>query len=286
MISHNIQIIPASASHYPDALRILPDIPDPIYAIGDVSLLQKPLVSIVGTRNATSYGLRTTRALASAFVKNGFGIVSGMARGIDSAAHHAALESGGSTVAVLGTGVDVPYPVGHTELHRVISERGLIISENAPGQRAHKGAFPKRNRIIAALGRPTIVVEAGAKSGARNTANHAIEMALDLACVPGPIDSPQSAGTNILLRDGAKVIATVEDALNLAGVRNVKQIEPFHLNELDARVWSAIGCETLSVDTIATRSGLSTRECLASITSLELSGMVETLLTGEVRRRV
>jgi DNA processing protein len=286
VISQNIQVISATASHYPDALRILPDVPDPIYAIGDVSLFDKPLVSIVGTRNPTAYGLRTARALACAFVKHDYAIVSGMARGIDSAAHRTALDSGGSTIAVLGTGVDVPYPVGHTELHRAISQRGLILSENPPGQRAYKGAFPKRNRIIAALGRATIVVEAGHKSGAKNTASHAQSLFKSLGCIPGPIDSEQSAGTNHLIRDGATLIPTIEDALSLAGVQNVKQVEPFQLNELDARVWSAVGCETLSVDAIAVRARLSTRDCLASITSLELSGLVESLITGEVRRRI
>jgi DNA processing protein len=285
-MSQHIQIIPSSAPNYPHALRILPDVPDPIYAIGDVSLLEKPLVSIVGTRNPTSYGLRTTRALTAAFVKHDYAIVSGMARGIDSTAHRTALESSGSTIAVLGTGIDVPYPVGHTELHRAISERGLVISENPPGQRAHQGAFPKRNRIIAALGRATIVVEAGHKSGAKNTANHARELHKTVGCIPGPIDSDQSAGTNHLIRDGATLIPTIEDALSLAGVENVKQVEPYHLNEIDARVWSAIGCETLTVDAIAMRVRLPTRDCLSSITSLELSGMVETLMTGEVRRRL
>lgn len=287
MLSHTIQVIPAIASEYPDALRILSDLPDPIYAIGDVSLLQKRLVSIVGTRNPTSYGLRTTRALATAFVNHDYGIVSGMARGIDSCAHRTALDAGGATVAILGTGIDVPYPVGHTELHRAISESGLVLSENPPGQRAYQGAFPRRNRIIAALGKATIVVEAGHKSGAKNTAKHAQDLSKNLGCVPGPIDSEQSAGTNHLLRDGeAALIASIEDALTLAGVTNVKQVEPSLLNELDARVWSAIGCETLTVDTIAVRASLSTRDCLASITSLELSGLVESLLTGEVRRRI
>lgn len=287
MISQHINIIHSGAPQYPAALAVLADVPDPIYAIGDVSILDKPLVSIVGTRNPTSYGLRTTRALTSAFVSHGYAVVSGMARGIDAAAHRTALDCGGSTVAVLGTGIDVPYPVGHSELHRAISERGLVLSENPPGQAAHQGAFPKRNRIIAALGRATIVVEAGHKSGAKNTAKHAQAMFKNLGCVPGPIDSEQSAGTNHLLRDNeAVLIASIEDALTLAGVKNVKQVEPFQLDELDARVWSAIGPETLSVDAIALRTGLSTRDCLSSITSLELSGMVETLLTGEARRRV
>jgi len=285
VISHGIQIVGKGTSSYPAPLLDLDQPPDPFFAIGDLDLLKMPRVSIVGTRNATSYGLRSARAIATAFATRGFAVVSGLARGIDAASHRAALESGGTTIAVLGTGVDVPYPVGHSELHRVIGERGLLIAESLPGSRAHKGAFPKRNRIIAALAPLTIVVECGHKSGAQNTARHVMALDRLLAAVPGPIDSPQSAGTNQLLRDGAHIIATVEDALVLAGVRDVRQAEPVQLCERDARVWAAIGVETLHVDEISARSALETRECLSAITSLELAGMVESLVTGEVRRR-
>lgn len=286
MNSARIQAIPASAKEFPAQLRDLAVVPDPLYAIGEVSAFEGPLVSIVGTRNPTAYGLRVTRAIATALARNGVGIVSGMARGVDAAAHRAALECGGRTIAVLGTGVDVPYPAGHRELHRVISERGLVVSECGSGSRAHKGSFPRRNRIIAALGKATIVVEAGFKSGARNTAEHAIELGRPLAAVPGPIDSPQSDGTNLLLRDTAILIASVADALALAGVTDRNQPPPVHLSGTDALVWSAIGGETLPVDAIAARANLPPRECLAAITSLELGGMVESLLTGEIRRRI
>ncbi len=132
--------------------------PSPLYAIGCVSALVRPRVAIVGTRNSTAYGERVTRTLTRALVRAGVSIVSGMARGIDGAAHRTAIEEGGNTVAVLGTGVDVPYPAGHRQLHRSIAEHGLVLSENPPGASAHKGAFPKRNRIIAALAPVTIVV--------------------------------------------------------------------------------------------------------------------------------
>jgi DNA processing protein len=285
VISTGIQLVASTAPAFPESLRDLNAVPDPIFAIGNVDLLRMPLVSIVGTRDATSYGLRTARALATAFAKNGVGVVSGMARGIDAAAHRAAIDAGGATIAVLGTGVDVPYPVGHTELHRIIREHGLVISESGSGAKAHQGAFPKRNRIIAALGKITIVVEAGHKSGAQNTARHALELDRQLACVPGPIDSPQSAGTNQLLRDGAHVVATVDDALALAGIRNASQQEPVHLGDDEAKVWLAIGVETIGIDVIAVRSGLETRRALAAVTALELNGMIESLITGEVRRR-
>jgi DNA processing protein len=283
--SAHLRAVAATAPEFPDSLRDLDQVPDPIFTIGDLAVLQKPLVSIVGTRDPTGYGLRTTRLLATAFARAGVVVVSGMARGIDAVAHRAALENEGSTIAVLGTGIDVPYPVGHTELHRLIGETGLVISENGPGARAYKGAFPRRNRIIAALGKITIVIEAGHKSGALITARHALELGRTVAAVPGQIDSSQSDGTNHLLRDGAVVIATVADALTLAGVNQVSQTEPIHLSEVDSRVWSVLGGESLSVDTIASRARVSTRECLAAVTSLELNGMIESLMSGEIRRR-
>jgi DNA processing protein len=284
--SSRIVAIPASSPEFPSQLADLDLVPDPIFTIGKLATLEGPLVSIVGTRDPTAYGLRIARSIASALVENGVGIVSGMARGIDAAVHRTALESGGRTVAVLGTGVDVPYPAAHTELHRVIGERGLVVSENGTGARAHKGSFPRRNRIIAALGMVTIVIEAGLKSGALSTARHALELGRTLAALPGPIDSPQSMGANLLLRDGAAAISSVADALSLAGITSAVQPQPLNLSDTDARVWSAIGAETLPLDTIAVRARLAPRECMAAVTTLELSGMVESLITGEIRRRI
>lgn len=280
-----IQTIARGAPHFPVALEDLPQPPAQLFAIGNLDLLGKKLVSIVGTRDATGYGLRTTRAIATALARAEVGIISGMARGIDAAAHRATLEASGDTIAILGTGVDVPYPAGHRGLHSAICESGLVMSECGSGAHAHKGSFPRRNRIIAALGSLTIVVEAGYKSGALNTAGHAMELGRTVAVVPGPIDSPQSAGANQLIRDGACVITSIADALALAGVTGAPQKEPLQLSETEAMVWSSIGGMSIGVDTITSRTRLSTRECLAAITSLELAGMVESLVTGHVRRR-
>ncbi|MBA3341171.1 MAG: DNA-protecting protein DprA [Gemmatimonadaceae bacterium] len=269
----------------PQRLSDLRDPPQGLFAIGHPDVLTSPCVSIVGTRDPTDYGLTVTRRIAGALARAGICIISGMARGIDAAAHRAALEAGGLTVAVLGTGIDVPYPASHQELHRVIGERGLLLSENGPGATAHKGAFPKRNRIIAALGEFTIVVEAGLKSGALNTAAQALNIGRTVASVPGRIDSPQSAGTNQLLRDGASVIASVEDALALAGVSVSAPSPPVQLAASDARVWAALSAGPLPIDAVAARSGLAARDCLTSVTSLELLGMVECLMSGEIRRR-
>src|SRR3954465_8497875 len=145
---------------YPSELLDLGHPPFELFALGSEAALARPRVAIVGTRTSTSYGERVARTLTRALVRAGVSVVSGMARGIDAAAHRTALEEGGNMVAVLGTGVDVPYPVGHRVLHQTIVENGLVISENPPGARAQKGSFPKRNRIIAALAPVTIVVEA------------------------------------------------------------------------------------------------------------------------------
>jgi len=270
---------------YPGSLRDLPEPPAQLFLIGDAALLQPPLVAIVGTREASVYGLRVARSLAGAMARAGVGIVSGMARGIDAAAHRTALECGGKTVAVLGTGVDVAYPAGHRELHRVIGSKGLLVSEYEPGARAHRGSFPQRNRIIAALARVTIVVEAGHRSGALNTASHAIALDRTLAAVPGPIDSPQSDGTNQLLRDGAVVIASITDALALMGITDRPQSPPMDLSGNAGLVWSALAAGPLSIDAIAARAMINARDCVAAVTALELKGMAESLVTGEVRRR-
>jgi DNA processing protein len=259
--------------------------PAQLYALGEWETLQSPVVAIVGTRDPTGYGLRTTRAIASALARAGVSVISGMARGIDAAAHRAALEVQGRTVAVMGTGIDVPYPTGHRQLHQLLSDKGLVLSEYGSGVRAHAGAFPRRNRIIAALAPVTLVIEAGARSGALNTAGQALDLGRTVAAVPGPIDSRQSAGTNELIRDGATVIASVDDALSLLGVDAVPRARDVELEEKDSRVWKSLAEGGLDVDTLAARSNLPARECLAAITSLEILGMVECLLTGEVRRR-
>jgi DNA processing protein len=270
---------------YPSELLDLHAPPDPLYAIGRVSALNKPRVAIVGTRNSTAYGERTARTLTRALVRAGVSVISGMARGIDGAAHRTAIEEGGNTVAVLGTGIDVPYPVGHRQLHRSIAEHGLVLSENPPGATAHQGAFPKRNRIIAALAPVTIVVEAGFKSGALNTASQALELGRVVAAVPGPIDSQQSQGSNQLLRDGAVMIASVEDALALLGVSAPKDRPIPNLPDNEQRIWGSLDGGFVEIDALAARTGLTTPECLAAITSLEIMGLIDCLPTGEIRRR-
>lgn len=172
-------------------------------------------VAIVGTREASPYGIRVAECLATACAKAGLVVVSGLARGVDAAAHRAALAAGGLTIGVQGTGVDVPYPASHRALHEALATRGLVLGEMEPGTLATPGCFPRRNRIIAALSHVTVVVEAGYKSGAINTATQALELGRVVAAVPGRMDEERAMGSNRLLRDGAHVISDVEDLLNL-----------------------------------------------------------------------
>ena len=271
---------------YPIELLDLAQPPRELYAIGQTWALSKPRVSIVGTRNSSAYGERITRTLTRAFVRCGVSVVSGMARGIDAAAHRIALEEGGKTVAVLGTGIDVPYPVGHRLLHQKIAEHGIVLSENPAGVKAFQGAFPKRNRIIAALAPVTIVVEAGFRSGALNTASQALELGRVVAAVPGPIDSDQSRGSNQLLRDGAVLIAAPDDALTLLGVSLPKEAPPPPLlPESEQKVWDALAGGFVDTDALPAATDLTIAECLAAITSLEIMGLVECSLAEEIRRR-
>jgi DNA processing protein len=262
------------------------DAPSGLWSLGGLEALQvKPRVAIVGTRRATGYGLRVTRELATAFARAGACVVSGLAAGIDSTAHRAALDAGGTTIGVLGTGLDHIFPRGNGELQRAVSERGLLLSELEHEEHGMPFSFLVRNRIIAALCRLTIVVEAPKKSGALNTADHAMRLGRDVAAVPGQIDQPQSEGSNLLIRDGAGIIASVEDALALAGLTPPLQTPRVDPDGNEGKVWAALANGGLDMDSLCHRSGLPASECLAAVTTLELAGSVECALTGEVRRR-
>jgi DNA protecting protein DprA len=277
-------VLHSGHADYPPRLAELHDPPPCLYCLGTLGVLRAPAVAIVGTRRATPYGERVTREVAGTLARAGMVIVSGMARGIDAAAHRAALEVGGTTIAVLGTGVDVAYPTAHRQLHSEIARRGLLISEEQPGGRATPASFPKRNRIIAALASATIIVEAPVKSGALITAGHALDLGRSVAAVPGPIYSLQSAGTNELIRDGAIVIACVADALAMVGVTAPATSDPELRTPAERRIWEALSAGPTDVDNLAALTTLPARECLAAVTTLELRGAVVCELTGEVRR--
>lgn len=285
------RLIASGEDAYPLRLGELHDPPPVLFAIGALECLREPCVAIVGTRRATSYGERVTFEVAGALARAGVTVISGMARGIDGVAHRAALAAGGRTVAVLGTGVDVAYPIEHRALHAEIADRGLLLSEELPGDRASGGSFPKRNRIIAALATALIVIEAPHRSGALITATHALELNRIIAAVPGPIDVPQSAGSNLLLRDGAIIIAEVADALALVGATGpaalacARDEAPSFTDPGQRAVWSALESPACDLDALAARASLPARKCLAAVSALELAGAIECALTGEIRRR-
>jgi DNA processing protein len=277
------------ASSYPEellALTALESLPPFLWIRGARETFDvHPRVAIVGTRRATTYGLRVTRELAGAFARAGACVVSGLATGIDGMAHRAALEANGATIAVLGTGIDQEYPKANRLLQREIGARGLLLSELAPEEHGWKSTFKERNRIIAALARLTIVVEAPIKSGALGTAEFARKLGRDVAVVPGPIDQPQSAGSNQLMRDGAQFITTIEEALTLAGLTPPLRTPRLDPSGDEGRVWSALADGGLDIDSLCSRSGLPAAQCMAAITKLELAGSIECGITGEIRRR-
>ena len=283
MSHHDLLIYPDDAG-YPERLRELPDPPRMLWARGDLSLFDRPCVAIVGTRRATAYAERVAHELGRVLAGAGAAVVSGLARGVDACAHRGALDAGGATIAVLGTGLNIAYPKAHAPLQARIAERGLLLSELAPDDAAHRGSFPERNRIIAALSMLTIVVEAGVKSGALITARHATDLGREVAAVPGPIDIPQAEGSNALLRDGAQVITSIADVLSLA-----KLVAPIRLFELpvegaERRLWDALAQGPADLDTLCTRAALPAHQGMAAVSALEVRGMIECALSGEIRR--
>ena len=277
------RLIAISDTAYPASLLDLPDPPPVLYALGDLGLLGRPQVAIVGTRAATPYARDVAHELARALALAGVAVTSGMARGVDGAAHQGALDAGGHTVAVLGTGVDIAYPRSHAALHRRIAGSGLLVSELPPGDRADAGSFPRRNRIIAALATVTVVVQAGHRSGALITAAHALELGRSVAAVPGPIDIAAHAGSNELLRDGAQVIASAADLLQLAGASPAPVRQPALIGA-EAAVWEALAQGPADLDGLLLRTRLPTRDCAVALGSLELAGLVVPGRGGELRR--
>ncbi|MFL5383443.1 MAG: DNA-processing protein DprA [Longimicrobiaceae bacterium] len=296
-----VSLTPADAA-YPDAFRTLPDPPYLLFAAGKLELLGTPGVGVVGTRSPTDYGLRTAASLSGELARAGLTIVSGMAKGIDAAAHAAALDAGGATVGVLGHGIDQVYPPGNARLFERVRERGLLITELAPGEQPNAGNFPRRNRLIAALSLGVLVVEMGEKSGAQHTVTYALEQGKEVFAVPGPISSARSAGTNQLLKDGARLVTGAADILEeLRGVghaiaappsaavpgagADVPPPPPPDLAPDEAKVYAALGADPRHVDDLASASGLAPSNVLAALLGLELRDLAESLPGKQYRRR-
>ena len=267
---------------YPSRLLELANPPEPLYARGTLSTAHAPMVAIVGTRNATAYGLGVARAIAAACARAGVGVVSGLARGIDGASHEATLAAGGRTVAVLGTGLDVVFPKGHHALQRTIGRDGLLLSEHTANSTGHAGSFPQRNRLIAALADIVIVVEAPEQSGALITATHGVELNRMIAVVPNAIGIANAAGSNALLKQGAEPILHPDDVLALLKMRAVPTVAPA-LDGDAASCWDAVQRGATDIGMIARASGLSHRAAAGAVASLEIEGLLTVDLLGFVR---
>lgn len=214
LLMNNIRIITILDKEYPSYLMNIYDKPIVLFAKGNIKLLNKKSIAIVGARKCSVYGRETAKKIAYNLAKNDICIISGLARGIDKYAHIGALEAGGNTVAVIGNGLDNIYPYENQDLsERIVKNNGLIVTEYIIGTKPNKVNFPARNRIISGLSDGIVVVEASKKSGALITANIGLEQGKEIYAVPGNIDSPMSVGTNELIRDGANVVLNYNDVL-------------------------------------------------------------------------
>lgn len=222
----NARLLVHGEEDYPRALLDIPDAPPVLWVKGDLSLLNRPAIGMVGARNASSLGMRMARRLGQGLSEAGFTVVSGLARGIDTAAHEAALDGGGGTLAVMAGGIDVIYPAENDGLARAIDDKGCRISEHPPGLEPQARHFPLRNRIVAGLSRAVIVVEAAAKSGSLITARAALDYGRDVMAVPGHPFDARASGCNMLIRDGALLVRSPQDVLEALGAPAVLQPEP------------------------------------------------------------
>jgi DNA processing protein len=288
--ANSIRVVAFDDADYPPTLRERLDAhaPSLLFALGDLGLTRQVGVAVVGSRRATDYGIDVASQVAEAAVRAGACVISGLALGIDAAAHEAALGAGGRTIAVLGCGVDVYYPRRNTTLQDDIAREGLLLSELLPGEPPRKPQFPHRNRIIAALSRCVVVVEAGIRSGAISTATHAMKQAVDVYAVPGRVDEPNVQGVLGLLRDGVPPFTGIRDLLESAKLLDLGAALPPAARPVPAgpggALWSALTTRPVHIDRIARHAGLTAGAALTGLLQLELDGLVVQLPGGRFRR--
>jgi DNA processing protein len=268
-----LQPIGWSDTRYPPSLAAIGDPPPVLWTRGSDAALSQEAIAIVGSRAASPYALDVAERLAADLAQRGFTIVSGLARGVDSAAHRGALAVAGSTIAVLGCGADIIYPAEHAPLAAAIEPSGLLVSELAPGTRPLPQFFPQRNRVISGLSRAVVIVEAGERSGSLITARCALDQGRDVLAVPGNVLNGRNRGGHALLRDGARLVETVDDVLEeLQGVGTART-PARHASETAARD-PLLAClsagEASDVDELAARSGLPVPRVLTRLFELEL----------------
>ena len=262
---------------YPRLLKESFDRPPVLYVRGTIKAEDDAAIAVVGTRDMTAYGRQATEQITEGLVRAGLTIVSGLARGIDSVAHQAALRSGGRTIAVMACGVDIVYPAAHETLASRIIASGALVSEFPLGTRPQRDLFPRRNRIIAALSLGVVVTEAPKKSGALLTAKLAADDNRDVFAVPGSIFSLKSVGTNELIQDGARLTLSVDDVLSELNLATVAQAELSAAIPADATESALLGClstEPVHIDDVTRVSRLSAAEVSSGLALLELKGLV------------
>lgn len=277
--------IPLCEPGYPALLWCIAEPPPVLWVRGERGLLSKPAVAIVGSRTATPYALQVAERLAAELAGRGIVVVSGLARGVDSAAHRGCLGAGGPTVAVLGSGVDRVYPPEHDDLAARIAGTGLVASELAPGAAPLPEHFPLRNRIISGLSLATVVVEASERSGSLITARYALEQGRDVMVVPGSVLSGRNRGSHALLKDGAAVVESADDILQQLGWNQARRGGPPPDAPDEPVLAAMVPGEPCGLDELAGATGLSGDRILARLTELELAGAVTAAGGRYIRRR-
>mgnify|MGYP000854733921 FL=1 len=284
----NIDIFPIPHDEYPEMLKYIPDPPLVLYVRG--SIPKANMVAVVGSRKASGYGIETAFKIASELALSDIVIISGMARGIDTAAHSGALDAGGKTVAVLGCGVDIVYPPENHGIMERIIKSGAVISEFPPGSPPSPFNFPSRNRIISGMSIGTLVVEAGMKSGSLITANYALEQGRDVFAIPGNINSFNSMGTNRLIKDGAKIVLDSEDILDelsfgtfpIEKKRKGKvKNRATGLGEKERKIISALKIEDLYDEELSEKTNIHLTDLYEILLELEFKGVVKKSITGK-----
>lgn len=295
MEKHQVRLLAKGDAEYPQALATIPGPPSLLYVCGHLDPRDAKSIAIVGSRTCTSYGKKVTHRLAQDLARAGWTIVSGLARGIDAAAHQGALEAQGKTVAVLAGGLARIYPPEHAELAKEVAASGALVAESGMRMEPMAGMFPARNRIISGLCRAVIIVEANLHSGALITARHAAEQGREVFAVPGPVDSLASAGTLQLLRDGVRLVRDARDVVeDLEGIpatsRDGEKSEPLvaasapvGLNDTQQAVWEFLS-ERRNVDDVARQIGKPSAELAGILMTLELKKVVRRL-PGNVYER-
>lgn len=291
---NNVRILARDTPEYPETLLDLVDAPPILFVDGEIRPCDAFAVAIVGTRHATVYGRSQAEKIAYGLARAGVTVVSGMARGIDSAAHQGALDAGGRTIAVFGSGLGNIYPPENLALSRMIAASGALVSEYHPMTKPHSGTFPQRNRLISGLSHATLVIEAPERSGSLITARMANEQGRDVLALPGPVTSRASQGTNLLIRDGATLVRNVDDILECLGPfpqpvsaengRLVHRPAEALLNERELMVLDLIASEATSIDRIVQTSGLPVSHVLATISVLEVRKLIRRLSSQYVSR--